>query len=289
MTPHDAWDYDGVNEMILTDQTVDGRERPLLTHFDRNGFAYTLDRATGELLLANKFDPVVNWASRVDLDTGSKTYGRPLVDPVFSPETKGEDETTTGICPGAIGAKNQQPAAYSPHTHLFYVPTNHICMSYEPFRVTFTAGLPYVGATLSLEPPPGSDHTGNLVAWDGVRGAPVWTIPEPFSVWSGVLATAGDVVFYGTLEGYLKAVDARTGRELYRFKTPSGIVGNVMTYAHKGRQYVAVLSGIGGWAGIGLAAGLTDPNDGAGAVGGYAALSRYTALGGQLTVFGLPD
>lgn len=169
------------------------------------------------------------------------------------------------------------------------MPTNHICMTYEPFRVTYTPGVPFVGATLSLEPPPGSPNTGNLVAWDGVRGRAAWTLPEPFSVWSGVLATAGDVVFYGTLEGYLKAVDARSGRELYRFKTPSGIVGNVTTYTHAGRQYVAVLSGVGGWAGIGLAAGLTDPNDGAGAVGGYAALANYTALGGQLTVFALPE
>jgi PQQ-dependent dehydrogenase (methanol/ethanol family) len=289
MTPHDQWDYDGVNEMILTDQTVDGRTRPLLTHFDRNGFAYTLDRATGELLGAEKFDPAVNWATRIDLDPASKTYGRPVLDPRYAPETAGEDETTAGICPGAIGAKNQQPAAYSPKTHLFYVPTNHICMTYEPFRVTYALGVPYVGATVGLEPPPGETRTGALTAWDGVRGRSVWSIPEPFSVWSGVLATAGDVVFYGTLEGYLKAVDARTGRELYRFKTPSGIVGNVTTYTHGGRQYVAVLSGVGGWAGIGLAAGLTDPHDGAGAVGGYAALSSYTALGGQLTVFALPE
>jgi PQQ-dependent dehydrogenase (methanol/ethanol family) len=289
MTPHDQWDYDGVNEMILTDQAMDGRMRTLLTHFDRNGFAYTLDRATGELLVAEKFDPAVNWATYIDLDRASKTYGRPVLDPRYAPERTGEDETTPGICPGAIGAKNQQPAAYSPRTRLFYVPTNHICMTYEPFRVTYTPGLPYVGATLSLQPPPGDGHTGSLTAWDGVRGRIAWSIPEPFSVWSGVLATAGDVVFYGTLEGHLKAVDARTGRERYRFKTPSGIVGNVTTYTHRGRQYVAVLSGIGGWAGIGLAAGLTDPNDGAGAVGGYAALANYTALGGQLTVFALPD
>ncbi|WP_082478827.1 methanol/ethanol family PQQ-dependent dehydrogenase [Methylobacterium sp. Leaf102] len=289
MTPHDQWDYDGVNEMILTDQAMDGRMRTLLTHFDRNGFAYTLDRATGELLVAEKFDPAVNWATHIDLDRASKTYGRPVLDPRYAPERTGEDETTPGICPGAIGAKNQQPAAYSPRTRLFYVPTNHICMTYEPFRVTYTPGLPYVGATLSLQPPPGDGHTGSLTAWDGVRGRIAWSIPEPFSVWSGVLATAGDVVFYGTLEGHLKAVDARTGRERYRFKTPSGIVGNVTTYTHRGRQYVAVLSGIGGWAGIGLAAGLTDPNDGAGAVGGYAALANYTALGGQLTVFALPD
>ena len=103
------------------------------------------------------------------------------------------------------------------------------------------------------------------------------------------MATAGDIVFYGTLEGYLKAVDAETGKELYRFKTPSGIIGNVFTYEHGGKQYVGVLSGIGGWAGIGLAAGLTNANDGLGAVGGYAALSDYTALGGQLTMFKLPD
>ena len=289
MTPHDEWDYDGINEMILTDQKIDGKDRPLLTHFDRNGFGYTLDRSTGELLVAEKFDPVVNWASKVDMDKGSKTYGRPLVDPRYSSEAKGEDETTVGICPGAIGAKNEQPAAYSPDTHLFYVPTNHICMSYEPFQVSYTPGIPYVGATVTLQPHESGPETGRFIAWDGTGGKIVWSNTEPFSVWSGALATAGDVVFYGTLEGYLKAVDARTGRELYRFKTPSGIIGNVTTYLHRGRQYVAVLSGVGGWAGIGLAAGLTDPADGAGAVGGYAGLSRYTALGGQLTVFALPE
>ena len=289
MTPHDQWDYDGVNEMILTDQTVAGRPRKLLTHFDRNGFGYSLDRATGELLVAEKFDPSVNWASRIEQDPKSPGYGRPVVEPRYAPEATGEDETTTGICPGALGAKNQQPAAYSPTTRLFYVPTNHMCMDYEPFRVSYTPGQPYVGATLALRPPAGAEHTGNFIAWDGAAGRVRWSIPEPFSVWSGALATAGNVVFYGTLEGYLKAVDARDGRELYRFKTPSGIVGNVTTYMHGGRQYVAVLSGIGGWAGIGLAAGLTDPADGSGAVGGYAALSQWTAPGGQLTVFALPE
>ena len=289
MTPHDQWDYDGVNEMILTDQEVEGQRRRLLTHFDRNGFGYTLDRATGALLVAQKFDPSVNWAKRIELDPASPAYGRPVVDERYAPGTTGEDETVTGICPGALGAKNQQPAAYSPATGLFYVPTNHMCMDYEPFHVTYTPGQPYVGATLTLHPPPGTDRTGAFIAWDNLLGRIKWSIPEPFSVWSGALATAGGVVFYGTLEGYLKAVDAVTGRELYRFKTPSGIVGNVTTYMHDGRQYVAVLSGIGGWAGIGLAAGLTDPAEGSGAVGGYAALSQYTAAGGQLTVFALPE
>ncbi|MGA0533928.1 lanthanide-dependent methanol dehydrogenase XoxF5 [Hansschlegelia sp. KR7-227] len=290
VTPHDEWDYDAVNEMILTDQKIDGKERKLLTHPDRNGFSYTLDRETGELLVAEKYDPVVNWASKIDMDKSSKTYGRPMVVAKYSTEQNGEDVNSQGICPSALGTKDQQPSAYSPKTELFYLPTNHVCMDYEPFRVSYTAGQPYVGATLSMYPAPNSHGgMGNFTAWDNKKGKIVWSLPERFSVWSGALATAGDVVFYGTLEGYLKAVDAKTGKELYKFKTPSGIIGNVMTYEHKGKQYVAVLSGVGGWAGIGLAAGLSGGNEGLGAVGGYAALASYTALGGQLTVFALPD
>jgi lanthanide-dependent methanol dehydrogenase len=288
MTPHDEWDYDGVNEMILSDQSINGQPRKLVTHFDRNGLGYTLDRATGELLVAQKYDPKVNWTSGVDMDKNSPTYGRPKVVDQYSTDKQGEDHNNKGICPAALGSKDEQPAAYSPDTQLFYVPTNHVCMDYEPFKVSYTAGQPYVGATLSMYPPPGETHMGNFIAWDGKTGKIVWSNKEQFSVWSGALATAGGVVFYGTLEGYLKAVDAKTGKELYKFKTPSGIIGNVMTYENGGRQYVAILSGVGGWAGIGLAAGLTDPTAGLGAVGGYAALSNYTALGGELTVFALP-
>jgi PQQ-dependent dehydrogenase (methanol/ethanol family) len=287
MTPHDQWDYDGVNEMILTDQSINGRERKLLTHFDRNGLGYTLDRENGELLVAQKFDPKVNWTTGVDMNKNSANYGRPTVVSEYS--TEKPDVNVTNICPAALGSKDEQPAAYSPDTQLFYVPTNHVCMDYEPFKVSYTAGQPYVGATLSMYPPKGESNMGNFIAWDGKTGKIVWSDPEQFSVWSGALATAGGVVFYGTLEGYLKAVDAKTGKELYKFKTPSGIIGNVMTYEHGGKQYVAVLSGVGGWAGIGLAAGLTDPHAGLGAVGGYAALSNYTSLGGQLTVFALPQ
>jgi lanthanide-dependent methanol dehydrogenase len=289
MTPHDEWDFDGVNEMILSDQQIGGAARKLLTHFDRNGLGYTLDRDTGELLVAEKFDPKVNWTTGVDMNKSSPTYGRPKVVSQYSTEQTGEDKNTKGICPAALGTKDEQPAAYSPETQLFYVPTNHVCMDYEPFKVSYTAGQPYVGATLSMYPPPGESHMGNFIAWDGKTGKIVWSVKEQFSVWSGALATAGGVVFYGTLEGYLKAVDAKTGKELYKFKTPSGIIGNVTTYEQGGRQYVAVLSGVGGWAGIGLAAGLTDPTAGLGAVGGYAALSNYTALGGALTVFALPQ
>ena len=283
MTPHDEWDYDGINEMILVNQKIKGKMRKILVHFDRNGFGYTMDRVTGELLVAEKYDPVVNWATHVDMKTG-----RPQVVSQYSTEQNGEDVNSKNICPAALGTKDQQPAAFSPKTGLFYVPTNHVCMDYEPFRVTYTPGQPYVGATLAMYPPKGDTHMGNFIAWDATKGKIVWSNKEQFSVWSGALATAGGVVFYGTLEGYLKAVDAKTGKELYKFRTPSGIIGNVMTYKHGGKQYVAILSGVGGWAGIGLAAGLTDPNAGLGAVGGYAALHKYTRLGGQLTVFSLP-
>jgi PQQ-dependent dehydrogenase (methanol/ethanol family) len=284
MTPHDEWDYDGINEMILADIPVKGQNVKALVHFDRNGFGYTLNRENGALLVAEKFDPKVNWATKIDLTTG-----RPVGVKEYSTQAGGEDHNSKNICPAALGSKDEQPAAYSPKTKIFYVPTNHVCMDYEPFKVTYAAGQPYVGATLSMFPPQGEQTLGNFIAWDAGEGKIKWSIPETFSVWSGALATAGDVVFYGTLEGYLKAVDAATGKELYRFKTPSGIIGNVMTYAHGGKQYVAVLSGVGGWAGIGMAAGLSKDTDGLGAVGAYKALSNYTQLGGTLTVFGLSN
>ncbi|HEU4623716.1 MAG TPA: methanol/ethanol family PQQ-dependent dehydrogenase [Steroidobacteraceae bacterium] len=285
MTPHDEWDFDGVNEMPLVDLTINGKKVPALVHFDRNGFAYTLNRKTGELLVAQKYDPVVNWATKVDMKTG-----RPVVNPQYSPQKSGPDVNVKGICPAALGSKDQQPSSYDRHLGLFMVPTNHVCMTYEPFQVEYTAGQPYVGATLTMFPAPNSHGgMGNFIAWDPVAGKIVWSKPERFSVWSGALTTAGDVVFYGTLEGYLKAVDPKTGRELWKFKTPSGIIGNVFTYEYGGKQYVGVYSGIGGWAGIGMAAGLTENTAGLGAVGGYKDLARYTTLGGSLFVFSLPE
>ena len=232
MTPHDEWDYDGVNEMILADQQIGGKDRKLLVHFDRNGFGYTLDRDTGELLVAEKY------RSGGELGHQDRHQDRPAGpgEGVLD-RSQRRGRQLQGICPAALGSKDQQPAAYSPKTGLFYVPTNHVCMDYEPFKVAYTAGQPYVGATLSMYPPKGDDHLGNFIAWDATTGKIKWSLPEPFSVWSGALATAGDVVFYGTLEGYLKAVDAETGKELYKFKTPSGIIGNVNTYEYR-RQAV---------------------------------------------------
>jgi PQQ-dependent dehydrogenase (methanol/ethanol family) len=285
MTPFDEWDFDGINEMILADIKVKGKDTKALVHFDRNGFAYTLDRTNGALLVAEKFDPKVNWATHVDMKTG-----RPQVVSKYSTAQGGPDKNTKGICPAALGSKDQQPASFDPKTGLFYVPTNHVCMDYEPFKVEYTAGQPYVGATLAMFPAPGSHGgMGNFITWDAGTGKIVQSKPEKFSVWSGSLNTAGGISCYGTLEGYLKCVDAKDiTKELYKFKTPSGIIGNVFTYEFKGKQYIGVYSGIGGWAGIGLAAGLEKDADGLGAVGGYKELAQYTELGGSLTIFALP-
>ncbi len=276
MTPHDAWDYDGINEMVLFDH---GGQK-LLAHFDRNGFGYTLDRATGKVLVAKPFGPV-NWAKSIDLTTG-----RPVEDPTKRTTAKGNTE---GICPAAIGFKDQQPAAYSPQTGLFYVPTNNICMDYEGVEVKYAAGQPYVGAIVRMFPGPGGNR-GAFIAWDPMAGAIKWSIKENLAAYGGAMTTGGGLVFYGTMEGWLKAVDAKTGTVLWQFKTPSGIIGNPMTYVGPdGKQYVAVLSGIGGWAGIGVAAGIgaEDPTAGLGALGAFGDAGSYTNQGGVLTVFAL--
>ncbi|HVE80201.1 MAG TPA: methanol/ethanol family PQQ-dependent dehydrogenase [Gemmatimonadaceae bacterium] len=281
MTPHDAWDYDGVNENILADLTVNGQRVKALVHFDRNGFAYTLDRTNGKVLVAQPFGPV-NWAKSVNLTTGV-----PEEDPKYRTSAKGNTE---GICPAAIGFKDQQPAAYSPQTGFFYVPANHICMDYEGVEVKYSAGQPYVGAIVRMFPGPGG-HRGRFIAWDAARGRVVWENKEQLAAYGGALTTAGGLVFYGTMEGWLKALDARTGKELWKFKTPSGIIGNPMTYTGPdGKQYVAVLSGIGGWAGIGVAAGIgaEDPTAGLGALGAFGDAAQYSTQGGVLTVFALP-
>jgi PQQ-dependent dehydrogenase (methanol/ethanol family) len=276
MTPHDEWDYDGVNENILFDQGG----RKLLAHFDRNGFAYTIDRTNGKLVVAEKYGPV-NWASKIDLTTGL-----PVRDAKYGTTSK---KNTEGICPAAIGFKDQQPAAYSPQTGFFYVPANNICMDYEGVEVKYAAGQPYVGAIVRMFAGPGGNR-GRFIAWDPMKGKQAWEIKEPLAAYGGALATAGGVVFYGTMEGWLKAVDAKTGKELWKFKTPSGIIGNPMTYVGPdGRQYVAVLSGIGGWAGIGIAAGIgaEDPTAGLGALGAFGDAGKYTTQGGVLTVFAI--
>ncbi len=282
-TPHDQWDYDAVNEMILHDQEVNGETRKVLTHFDRNGFAYTIDRATGEVLAAPTYGEGVNWASSIDLTTGLPNRNL----------DKGTvlGRNVTNICPSAMGYKDQQPASYDPESGLFYVPTNNLCMDYEGTESTYIAGVPYVGATVKTYNGPGG-HGGSFMAWDPVAGKKVWENKEQFAVWSGSLNTAGGVAFYGTLDGWFKVVNKENGDLLWQFKAGSGIIGNAMTYmGPDGRQYVAILSGVGGWSGLTVAGDLSldDPTAALGAVNAFADLGRYTQKGGQLYVFALPE
>lgn len=282
MTPHDAWDYDGVNESIVVELPMGGHMRQLLVRFDRNGFAYTMDRATGEVLVAEKFVAATNWAERIDLATGA---------PVENPAKRTrEGVNVRDICPASPGGKDEQPAAFSPRTGLFYVPTNNLCMDFEALKVNYIEGTPFVGASVTMKAGPGG-HWGEFMAWDASAGRKVWGIRERFPVWSGVLATAGDVVFYGTLDRRFKAVHAVTGQVLLNLRLESGTVGHPMTFlGPDGKQRVAIYSGPGGWAAAIVPAELSpdDPFAALGAVGAMADLPRFTPPGGAVHVFKLP-
>jgi alcohol dehydrogenase (cytochrome c) len=188
-----------------------------------------------------------------------------------------------------MGFKDQQPASYSPKTGLFYVPTNNLCMDYEGVEVSYTAGLPYVGAIVKTYPGPGG-HRGAVIAWDASTGKKVWEHKERFSAWGGTLVTSTDLVFYGSMDGWFKALDAKTGNELWKFKTGAGIIGAPMTYlGPDGKQYVAILAGVGGWAGatVSLDLGNADPTAALGAVNAFNDLGNYVAKSGMLYVFAL--
>jgi lanthanide-dependent methanol dehydrogenase len=280
-TPHDNWDYDANAENILTELSIGGRPRKVLVHFDKNGFGYTLDRATGEVLVAKPYVDV-NWATRVDLATG-----RPVVDSSkLTGKSRGKVER---ICPSLEGGKSPaSPAAYSPNTGLFYVSTVNLCMDWQSNEAVYIPGTPYIGATIPYSPGAGG-HLGAFIAWDAVAGRRAWEVREKFPVWSGSLATAGDVAFYGTLDGWLKAVDARTGRPLWKFKVGSGVVGAPITYrGPDGKQYVAVYAGIGGdWFLLSGDVRSDDPADVRPPADFAPDLARYTSQGGMVWIFAL--
>jgi lanthanide-dependent methanol dehydrogenase len=279
-TPHDVWDYDAVNENILVDLPIGGRTRKALVHFDRNGFAYTMDRATGEVILAKAYVPM-NWSTGVDLKTG-----RPVLDTSKVPY---RGKKVTNICPSLEGGKNQQPAAFSPVTGLFYVPTNNLCMDFEARDVAYLPGTPYIGGNAPETGGPGG-YRGEFMAWDATTGRKVWGIKEPYPVWGGALATKGGVVFYGTLDGWFKAVDGRTGAVLWKFKVGSGVVGNPIAYTGPdGKEYVAVYSGVGGDMGLLIAGDVASnlPYDVRERGSTLPDISRWTSWGGMLFVFGL--
>jgi PQQ-dependent dehydrogenase (methanol/ethanol family) len=280
MSPHDLWDYDGVNESILLDLPIGGQQRKVMVRADRDGYVYLMDRTTGQVLSANPFVPVTS-TNGVDLKTG-----RPHENLAKHPDM---GTVVRDICPAAPGGKDWQPTAWSPRTGLVYIPHQNLCMDFEGVEASYIAGTPYVGANVKMYAGHGG-YRGALTAWDPIHGRIAWQDTEFLPVWSGALATAGDVVFYGTMDGWFKAVDARNGRLLWQFKCGSGIIGQPMTYrGPDGKQYVAILAGVGGWSGAIVAGGL-DPRDSTGALGFVNAmkdLPQYTTKGGMLYVFSL--
>jgi PQQ-dependent dehydrogenase (methanol/ethanol family) len=280
-TAHDSWDYDEIMENVLIDMDYRGKPRKLLVHPGRTGFVYVLDRETGELLSAETFQPV-NWASGYDLKTGT-----PNEDPAKRTHF---GTVTQGICPSSTGAKDVIPSAFSPRTGLLYIPAHNTCMDYEGIEANYIAGTPYLGADVKMYRGPG-EYQGELVAWDVAHNRKAWGVKDDkFPIYSGVLATGGDVVFYGTMDGWFKAVDARTGTELWKFHVASGIVANPITYrGPDGKQYVAVYSGIGGWMGAVAFPEISsdDPYAALGVVGAMKDIKKYTAPGDTVYVFGL--
>ena len=278
--PHDEHDYDGVNENIMVDLPWQGQMRKVILHPERTGFLYVIDRKNGQVLSAEPFANL-NWAKGVDLTTGL---------PIKVPEkATGFGKVVRDICPAAPGAKDWQPSAFSPRTGLLYIPHNNLCMDMEGLEANYIAGTPYVGAEVRMKAGPGG-HRGEFTAWDPVAAKEVFRLKERFPAWSGALVTAGDVVFYGTMDRWFKAIHARTGELLWQHRTASGIISQPVTYrGPDNRQYVAVMSGVGGWAGAIVSGGL-DPRDGTAALGFVNAmedLPQHTTAGGQVHVFAL--
>jgi PQQ-dependent dehydrogenase (methanol/ethanol family) len=279
--PHDHTDYDGINEIVLLDMDVNGQRRKVLVRPERNGYVYIMDRVTGEVLSADPY-VYITATTGVDMKTGRMKE--------VQAKMTGAGRTVSEICPSAPGAKDWQPSAFSPRTKLLYLPHNNLCMDFQGMEANYIAGTPFVGANVKMYAGPGG-HRGFFTAWDLAAHKPRWQIKEFFPAWSGALVTAGDVVFYGTMEGWFKALDARTGQELWKFKTGSGIIGQPVTYrGPDGKQYVAILSGVGGWSGA-VVSGKLDPRDSTAALGFVGAmgdLPKYTTPGGMLYVFALP-
>ncbi|MBK4736602.1 methanol/ethanol family PQQ-dependent dehydrogenase [Noviherbaspirillum pedocola] len=280
--PHDLHDYDGVNENVLVDLPINGKTEKVLLHPDRNGYLYMMDRATGRILSAPPFEH--NTAIRsIDLQSG-----KPILNEDKTPQP---GRLVKDICPSSSGGKDWQPSAWSPDTRLLYVPHNHLCMDVTASETSYIAGTPFVGMELKFYRGPGN-YGGAFSAWDPVAGKAAWSIHERYPVWSGALATAGGVVFYGTMDRWFKAVDARSGKELWKFRTGSGVIGQPVTFrGPDGKQYVAVLAGVGGWAGAIVAGGLDPrvPYGAAGFVNATRDLPKETAAGGTLYVFAIPE
>ncbi|HVJ36713.1 MAG TPA: methanol/ethanol family PQQ-dependent dehydrogenase [Stenotrophomonas sp.] len=280
-SPHDVFDYDAINESVLLDLPIQGQTRKVLVRPERNGYVYVIDRTSGEVLSADAFGHV-NAIEGIDLKTG-----RPHYNPDKQPSV---GKVSRNICPASTGMKDWNPSAWSPRAKLLYIPHNNLCMDWQPNEVNYIAGTPYLGAESKMYAGPGGNR-GVVTAWDPLARRAAWQVKEDLPVWSGTLATAGDVVFYGTMDGWFKAVDAREGKLLWQFKADSGIIGQPVSYTGPdGHQYIAVLSGVGGWSGAIVVNNLDsrDATAGGGWANAMADLKQRTTPGGTLYVFALP-
>jgi PQQ-dependent dehydrogenase (methanol/ethanol family) len=247
-TPHDEWDYDATNEVILFEQKdKNNKTQTYATQINKNGFIYTWQANNGTLIAAEKVHPFVNWATGVDLNSGV-----PAKDPKYSTH---QDFNREGICPSNLGAKGIAPATYSPKTHLVYVPQSLDCMNYEAVQSRYAQGQAWTGSMqIQMAWDDGKymnrySQNGSISAINPIDGKLHWQSKENYTFWGGMLVTATNLVFYGNLERWFKALDAKTGKELWKFQVGSGIIGNSFTYSNKGKQYIGVISGIGGWPG----------------------------------------
>jgi PQQ-dependent dehydrogenase (methanol/ethanol family) len=232
-TPYDAWDFDGVNEAILTDLKINGKVEPVMMKADRNGFFYVANRNTGKLVSAKPFVPVT-WAKEIDLATA-----RPVEVAEKRPRV---GYTATDICPNLLGGKNWQPMSFDPQTGLVYIPANNVCMDMSASEVQYKRGTMFLGKEFPAKPGPGG-YLGELVAWDPVKQAKVWGIKETTPFNAGTLSTGGGLVFAGNNSGLFRAVDAKTGKVLWSMNLGSGIGAGPMTFSVNGKQYVAVVVG----------------------------------------------
>lgn len=235
-TPHDVWDYDGVNEVILADLTIGGRNVKAMLHADKNGHFYVVDRTNGRFVQAKPFARQT-WAKRLDPQTGR-------------PEVAAHAKLSSALeplCPGPAGAKEWNHMAFSPATGLAYIPVIENCATFRTGQAFFRRGLPFWGSMADAAAMgPGESH-GALLAWDPVRQMPAWRIETEWPVMSGVLATAGGLVFWGEADGRLHATNAATGRDVWTHQAPMGVHAPPMTYAIDGEQYVVFPVGWGGW------------------------------------------
>ena len=253
----------------------------MLVQFNKNGFQYTLDRATGELLSAKPYVHL-NWATGVDLLTGRPAF-------VADKLTGASKGLVKGVCPSLEGGVSPAaPPAYSPKLGLFYTSINNLCMDFGATPSARFAGTPYIGGNTPYHVGPEGKNLGGFMAWDAVNGKRAWETKEEFLSWSGALVTAGDVAFYGTLDGWFKSVNAKTGEVLSKFKIGSGVVGNPITYrGPDGKQYVAVYAGIGGDLALFANDTSADATDVRPPADFMPNLARHTSHGGIIWIFGL--